>query len=129
MFVDKTSYLFNEPKRGDIIICYYPNHTASCVKRVIALPGETVCVMDGVVYVNDEPLDESEYWNDYVFYNTWPVIVPEKCVFVMGDNRNESLDSRSAEVGPIPYNRIVGRARSVIWPLSSFRSLALKNEI
>ena len=55
--------------------------------------------------------------------------VPEGYIFVMGDNRNESLDSRSAEVGPIPYNRIVGRARSVIWPLSSFRSLALKNEI
>lgn len=124
MFVEKMSYWFRAPKRGEIVIVYYPDHTVSCVKRVIGLPGETVAVQDGAVYVNGKQLDESMYWNDYIFGDMAPVTIPENSIFVMGDNRNFSSDSRDLLfVGPIPFNRIVGRATSVIWPFDAHRAL------
>lgn len=124
MFVEKVSYWFNPPKRGEIVIVFYPNHTISCVKRVVGLPGETISVKDGAVYINGEPLDESAYWNDYIYGDMDPVTVPENSIFVMGDNRNDSRDSRDLlGVGPIPSYRIVGRATAVVWPFSAFRAL------
>lgn len=124
MFVEKFSYWFRAPKRGEIVIVYYPDHTISCVKRVIALPGETVAVLDGAVYINGAPLDESTYWHDYIFSDMAPVEVPEGSIFVMGDNRNFSSDSRDlVHVGPIPFERVVGRAAAVVWPFSACRTL------
>lgn len=150
MFVEKISYYFETPDRGDIVICYYPdaylkargytNEDVTFVKRVVALPGETVEIRDGRLYVNGELLDESEYidgdlkddrgdkllddngnWNPYIRDNYGPTTVPDGFVFVIGDNRNNSGDSRLGEVGPIPLNRIVGRVRGVIWPFDSLR--------
>ena len=109
MLVEKVSYWFSEPARGDIIICYYPGYTESCVKRVIALGGETIAVRDGAVYINGAPLDESAYWNGTMPADYGPVTVPDGEVFVMGDNRDESKDSRNPAVGPIPRHKIVGR--------------------
>ncbi|MCE5235979.1 MAG: signal peptidase I [Clostridiaceae bacterium] len=124
MFVEKCSYWFRTPERGEIVIVYYPGYTIPAVKRVIALPGETVAVTDGAVYINGEKLDESAYWDGYVLDGIWPFTVPEGSIFVMGDNRNVSKDSRNLlEVGPIPYYRIVGRALAVIWPFSFYRAL------
>ncbi len=124
MFVEKVSYWVREPRRGEIVIVYYPGYTQSCVKRVIGLPGDRIAVTDGVVYLNGEPLDESAYWDGYILYDMWETMVPEESIFVMGDNRNDSKDSRDLlDVGPIPYKRIVGRATSVIWPFSAFRGL------
>lgn len=123
MFVEKVDYWFSEPERGDIIICYYPGYKESCVKRIIGLPGETVSVVNGRVLVNGNPLAESRYWNDTIYYDTQPVTVGEREVFVMGDNRNGSKDSRNASVGCIPYHKIVGHVHAVIWPINSFRSI------
>lgn len=123
MFVEKVSLWAEPPARGNIIICWYPNEKDTCVKRVIGLPGETVEVRWGSVYINGEALDESPYWNDFIFSDMAAYTVPEDCVFVMGDNRNVSKDSRAPDVGPIPFARIVGHARSVIWPLSNTRGL------
>ena len=123
MFVEKVSYWFKAPRRGDVIICYYPGYTESCVKRVIGLPGETIAIQDGQVYIDNQLLDESEYWEGYIYGDYPPTEIPEDCVFVMGDNRNASGDSRVSSVGSIPYHRIMGRARSVIWPLNRIRGL------
>lgn len=125
MFVEKVSLYFTEPKRGDIIICYYPNYTTSCVKRVIGLPGDTVSVQDGIVYINGEELDESEYWfyRGEMDFDVGETVVPENSVYVMGDNRNHSMDSRTWGVGAIPYERVIGTVRYVVWPFSSFRSV------
>ncbi len=125
MFVEKVSLWFSEPKRGDIVICYYPGYTVSCVKRVIGLPGDTISVTDGIVYINGEELDESEYWQyrGEIDLDMGEVTVPEDSVFVMGDNRNDSKDSRAWGVGAIPYERITGRAHYVIWPLSAARGI------
>ena len=123
MFVEKVSYWFAPPKRGDIIICYYQYEDEFCVKRVIGLPGETISVADGRVFINGEALDEGAYWNDEILLDTQERVVPEDTVFVMGDNRNLSLDSRSDRVGPIDYKYVVGQARYVIWPFANLRSL------
>ena len=123
MLVEKLSYYVERPERGDILVCYYPGFTVSCVKRVIGLPGDEIYVWDGEVYINGEPLDESEYWNDYVRGNMSPQVVPENTVFVMGDNRNVSGDSREPSVGPIPYEKVVGKTVAVLWPIDEIRSV------
>ncbi len=121
MLVEKVSYWFNEPQRGDIVVCYYPGSEISRVKRVIGLPGETIEVRGGKVYVNGALLDESSYWNGYIYFDYGPFQVPEGQVFVMGDNRNDSKDSRNPSVGPIPFNRVAGRAIGVVWPIKKAR--------
>lgn len=131
VFVEKVSYWFNEPKRGDIVIVHFPERSELFVKRIIALGGETIAIRNGFVYINDKQLDESEYAGDWYgnIYRTVHTLgsvdgsytVPYGCVFVMGDNRNESHDSRAQDVGPIPIEDVVGRAVSVIWPLNRIR--------
>lgn len=123
IIVEKLSYYAAPPARGDIVVCYYPGHTLSRVKRVIGLPGDVVSVWDGAVYVNGEPLYESAYWNDYILEFSSPNTVPEGTVFVMGDNRNHSTDSRENSVGPIPLEKILGRAFCVVWPLNNLREI------
>lgn len=122
MFVEKVSYWFERPQRGEIIICYYPNHTTTCVKRVIGVPGDRIAILGGEIYLNGEKLDESAYWEDIIWSDMAEITVPEDCVFVMDDNRNGFSDSRNPLVGPIPYNRVVGRVRSVIWPVARART-------
>ena len=81
-------------------------------------------IAEGAWYTaNGEKLDESAYWEDLIWGDMAEITVPEDCVFVMGDNRNDSSDSRSPLVGPIPYSRIVGRVRSVIWPIEEARKV------
>lgn len=127
MFVEKVSYWFSQPQRGDIIICFYPGYKESCVKRVIGLPGEAVAVQDGIVLINGAPLNERAYWSGEIYGDMEPVIVGAKQVFVMGDNRNGSKDSRNPSVGCIPYRRVEGRVRAVIWPVQNF--VAFGNEV
>lgn len=121
MLVEKVSLWFREPKRQEILIVYYPGYTQSCVKRVIGLPGETVEIRGGETYINGDKLEESEYLFEPMFYDMPPVTVPENSVFVMGDNRNSSGDSRDPDVGSIPYNKIAGHVAAVMWPLDSLR--------
>lgn len=90
------------------------------IKRVIGLPGETVSIQNGQIYINGEVLDESEYWNDRIWNDMEEVVIPEKSIFVVGDNRNHSWDSRYPEIGSIPMSRVTGRVVWVIWPFSSF---------
>lgn len=122
MFVEKVSYWFTRPQRGEIVICYYPNHTTTCVKRVIGVPGDRIAIAGGAVYLNGEKLDESAYWDGFIWGDMAETVVPEDCIFVIGDNRNDSSDSRNPLVGPIPYSRVVGRVRSVIWPIGQART-------
>ena len=123
MAVEKLSYTFRAPKPGEIIVCYYPGYKESCVKRVIGVPGDTVSVIDGAIYINGVLTDESAYWNDYIYGGITPHIVPENHVFVVGDNRNYSTDSRDPDIGDIPLSKIEGRVVCVIWPTDALRTL------
>lgn len=124
LIVDKISYRFSEPKRFDIIVFpfQYADETYY-IKRVIGLPGETVRIDDeGNIYINGEILDEN-YGREVI---EWPgrayeeiTLAPDE-YFVLGDNRNNSSDSRDPSVGNIRKNDIIGRAWVRIWPLSEF---------
>lgn len=120
MFTEKLTYTVSAPQRDDIIICRYPYHTEKCVKRVIAVPGDRISISDGAIYLNGERLDESAYWSGYIENSEMPeVTVPERNLFVVGDNRNNSGDSR--HVGFIPYWQVKGKVRAVMTPFSHAR--------
>ena len=120
MFTEKLTYTVSAPQRDDIIICRYPYHTEKCVKRVIATPGDRISIYDGAIYLNGEKLDESAYWDGYIEDSEMPeVTVPERSLFVVGDNRNNSGDSR--HVGFIPYCQVKGKVRAVMTPFSQAR--------
>ena len=114
-----------DPQRFDVVICRYPGRgDTNFVKRVVGLPGDTVELREGFLYVNGEAYEEP--YIDDAFrggpLNTFgPVTVPEGEYFVMGDHRNNSNDSRSQ--GPISRDMIVGHVRSVLFPFGSIRGI------
>ncbi len=123
LIVEKVSYYFSEPKRYDIIVFPYPEEPDKhYIKRIIGLPGETVQIIDGYVYINGELLDE--HYGNEVMNNAGiasdPIVLGEDEYFVLGDNRNNSEDSRYAAVGNIKRSDIDGRAWVRIWPFDSF---------
>ncbi|HEY52563.1 MAG TPA: signal peptidase I [Caldilineae bacterium] len=115
LVIEKLSFHFHPPERGDIVVLRVPEYGKEMlIKRVIGLPGDTIAVENGQVILNGETLVE-DYINGPVRGNYGPMVVPPDSVFVMGDNRNNSNDSRA--FGPIPYDNIVGRAWIRYWPL------------
>jgi signal peptidase I len=117
LYVSILTPRINGYERGDVVICYYPGRTDRCVKRIIALPGETVEIRSGTVYVNGEMLQE-DYITHTAGYNYPQLTLSEKEYFVLGDNRPISHDSHSADVGPV--TRIEGEVRFIFWPLDRF---------
>lgn len=103
--------------RGDIVICYFPGREDRCVKRIIAMPGDTVKVVSGTVYVNGEAIEE-EYVTHIAGYHYPEIMLEEGEYFVLGDNRPISHDSHSHDVGPV--SRIEGKVRFVLWPFDRF---------
>lgn len=124
VFMERVTFWFREPDFGDIIICTYPQHPDTYVKRVIGTGGDVIEISDGVLYINGEA--DYTYFQDQM-NDFAPVVVPEGCVFVMGDNRNESLDSRM--IGPLTYDRIRGKAEFVIWPIMDNKDTDFKEGV
>ena len=123
LIVDKITYRFSDPKRYDIIVFPYQyEDNTYFIKRIIGLPGETVQIVDGTIYINGEVLDES--YGREVMKNSGmaadPITLGEDEYFVLGDNRNDSTDSRDPSVGVLHKSELVGRAWVRIWPLSKF---------
>ncbi|WP_407944884.1 signal peptidase I [Paenibacillus cymbidii] len=131
LIVNKLVYEFRKPHRGEVIV-FHAKTGKDYIKRVIALPGETIKIAGNKVYINNQELDEpyikeavEEYskkgggvyngpFSDYK--------VPEGTIFAMGDNRPDSSDSRVLDtVGPVPYGKIVGRADLIFWPLDKIK--------
>ena len=145
--VSKLSYRIGDVERGDVIVFDDPRRITGStdesvvgavlrnvaeslgistpesefIKRVVALPGEAIAIRDGLVFVNGAPLDEPYMLFDPDAADFGPETVPEGHVFVMGDNRGSSRDSRV--FGPVDVDDIVGRAFSVIWPPSNWGGL------
>ncbi|MBN1935749.1 MAG: signal peptidase I [Anaerolineae bacterium] len=114
LVVEKVSYKLHIPQRSDVVVLHLPNQSRELlIKRVIALPGETIEVKEGGVYINGERLAEP-YLDIETYGNYGPLTVPVDSVFVMGDNRGASNDSRS--FGPVRIDQIVGRAWVSYWP-------------
>lgn len=121
VLVNKLTYRLAGPSAGDVVVFRYPQEPwRDFIKRVVAVGGQTVEVRDGQVFVDGAALAE-----DYLTAPTHgvfgPEAVPQGTVFVMGDNRNFSLDSRDASVGFVPLANVKGKAMAVFWPLSALR--------
>lgn len=115
LVVEKLSYNFHVPQRGDIVVLKVPNTGSGLlIKRVIGLPGEKVEIKNGRVHINDRPLEEP-YLSHQSQRDMTAIVVPPEHVFVLGDNRGFSNDSRS--FGPVPLDHVVGRAWFSYWPL------------
>lgn len=130
LIVDKISYRFRDPKRFDIIVFpfQYEKNTYY-IKRIIGMPGETVQIDDkGNIYINGELLEESfgreVIKPESIGIAAEPVTLGDDEYFVMGDNRNNSSDSRRPEVGNIKRSSIIGRAWVRVWPFSKMEVLA-----
>jgi signal peptidase I len=121
LIVNKLVYRIGEPRRGDIVMLYYPlNPDKSFVKRVIAEEGDTVRIVDGRVYVNDIPLKDDYVASEYRSHDDWgPQVIPEGYYFVMGDHRNNSSDSR--HWGMVPKKYIIGKVQIRWWPVPTAR--------
>ncbi len=124
LIVDKISYRFKDPERFDIIVFPYQYaEDTYYIKRIIGLPGETVYIDDdGNIYIDGEILDEG-YGKEVIKdpgRASEPITLGDDEYFVMGDNRNNSSDSREPSVGNIKRDDIVGRAWVRIWPFSEF---------
>ena len=124
LIVNKFAYLsaVGEPQVGDIVMLYYPNNPdKSFVKRVIAAEGQRVRIVEGKVYVNEVPVDDSFVPEQYKSHDDWgPEVVPDGYYFVMGDHRNNSSDSR--HWGFVPKKYIIGRVQLRWWPVPNART-------
>ncbi len=115
LVVEKLSYNFHIPQRGDIVVLKVPDAGSGLlIKRIIGLPGEKVEIKDGRVHINDRPLEEP-YLSHQSQRDMTAIVVPPEHVFVLGDNRGFSNDSRS--FGTVPLDHVVGRAWFSYWPL------------
>jgi len=119
VFMERVTYWFSGPEQGDIVICHFPNSSDTYVKRVIGVGGDKLRVTNGVLYINGEA--NTTYFSDRMYKDMAEITVPDGCVFVMGDNRNNSTDSRM--VGALPLDMVLGKALFVIWPIDEIGGL------
>lgn len=127
LLVNKIAYIISEPKRGDVIVFDPEIDNKSFVKRVIALPGETIDIQNGVVYINGEVLNE-EYLHDIGTFTSvttkkMPYLLGNDEYFVMGDNRSVSYDSRAEDIGTITKSKIKGKLFFMVYPFDKLSTI------
>ncbi|MDO4281531.1 MAG: signal peptidase I [Peptococcaceae bacterium] len=120
--VTKLSYKMHEPERGDVVVFKYPPNEEQglpekdYVKRLIGLPGEKLEIKNNTVYINDMPVEEPYVNSNTNMPDYGPITIPEGEYFMMGDNRNDSSDSRVW--GFVPEEYLIGKAQLIYWPLA-----------
>ena len=131
LVIEKLSYRFQEPQRGDIVVFWPPSEIVPAgqkrdafIKRIVGLPGDTVEVSNGEVFINGEVQDEN-YIQAPPNYEQTPVTIPDGNYFVLGDNRNASYDSHAWNIAEpfVPEDQIIGKAVVRFWPLTRLGGL------
>ncbi|MEG0832296.1 MAG: signal peptidase I, partial [Acidaminococcaceae bacterium] len=123
LLVNKFIYFVTDPQKDEIIVFKYPmDESRDFIKRVIAVGGDTVELRDGQVYINGVAKKET-YTKERNHSTYRKAVVPKGHVFVLGDNRNNSEDSRYADVGFVPLKLIKGKASVIFWPFDKMRTL------
>ncbi len=121
LIVDKLSYRFKDPERYDIIVFPYKyEDNTFYIKRIIGMPGETIQIIDGYVYIDGELLESDIYGKEVMWYGNiaeTPISLGADEYFVLGDNRNHSSDSRDPSVGVLSREDLIGKAWVRIYPL------------
>lgn len=113
VLVNRTAYLFGSPQRGDVAVLHSAEEAnTDLIKRIIGLPGETVAVHDGLVFIDGEPLQEPYLNAQPRYQGEW--VLDDDEIFVLGDNRNNSRDSHN--YGPVVITNIIGQAAVIYWP-------------
>ncbi len=126
LMVNKIAYHFEEPQAGDIVVFeYQPGR--DFIKRVIGVAGDKIEISDGIVYINDVKYDEPYLPEDIKYYDYGPVEVPFGSYFVMGDYRQNSMDSRDSRVGFVSRDHLKGRAFFIFWP--PWEARAINSEV
>lgn len=126
LFVSKQSYrLFGEPARGDVVVVHSDlvqenGEEKMLIKRIIGLPGETIDIVDGQVYIDDQLLEENYTKEGFTTGEVKRLVVPAGQVFCMGDNRRVSVDSRDDSVGCIKVEDIIGKVVLRVYPFGEF---------
>ena len=123
VFMQKVTYYFREPQPGDIVICKFPNRTDTFVKRVVAVEGDVVSITEGILYINGEPNYDFYDKNIGMDHSMEEITIPKDSLFVMGDNRDHSMDSSNSSVGTLTDDMVLGKAEFVIWPLNMMHGL------
>ena len=128
LIVERISYYAHDPERFDIVVFHSPVEDDSkeyYIKRIIGLPCETVEIREGEAYINGVLLEADTYGADKMknlfddtLQNYGPVTVPDGCIFVLGDNREVSIDSRDPSVGTVPIKKVTGKALVRLWPFN-----------
>ncbi len=120
ILVNRLSYVFAEPERGDIVTFVYPDDGETLyLKRIMGLPGETISGENGIIYIDNEPL-ERDFTQEISYDDFGPYTVPEGTYFMMGDNRNDSWDSRYWEHKFVKMEDIIGKAEVSYFPHPRF---------
>ncbi len=116
IMINRLAYIAEEPQRGDIVAFYYPDDGETLyLKRVMGLPGETIEGIDGYVYINGIKL-ENDFTSERMECDFAPFEVPENCYFMLGDNRNNSWDSRYWQNSFVKKEEIIGKAAFTFYP-------------
>lgn len=128
LIINKIAYKVGESQHGDIIvfksnILLENGKNKRLIKRIIGVPGDTIEIKDGIVYRNGEALDEPYINGDYTSGNIEPTAIPEGKLFVMGDNRPNSMDSRSSQIGLISMDSVVGNVLIRLFPFNKIGSV------
>ncbi len=128
LFLSKQAYHFGKPKQGDIVVFHTNMKTETgaeklLIKRVIGLPGDTISIEDGQVIINEEVLDEPYTLEGYTSGYIKDLVIPDDSLFVMGDNRQNSTDSRASNVGCVKTSAVYGKAVFRLYPFNEIGPL------